>query len=86
MDWFWRSEEGFLASRQGIFGLGVFIEAGGSAFVTDYLTLSASVEAVIGGRYDVRTSPRPGGGRDKRISRDVFASLGSSRVFASVFF
>jgi hypothetical protein len=86
MDGFWRSDEGFLGSRQGIFGLGAFIEAGGSAFVTDYLALSASGEAAIGGRYDVRTSASPGGGRDKQISREVFASLGSIRLFASVFF
>jgi hypothetical protein len=86
VDGFWRSDERFLGSRQGSFGLGAFIEAGGSAFVTDYLALSASVEAVIGGRYDVWTTPSPGGGRDKRVSRDIFASLGSIRLFASVFF
>src|SRR5688572_1617901 len=86
VDGFWRSDEGFLGSRQGSFGLGAFIEAGGSAFVTDYLALSASGEAAIGGRYDVRTSARLGGGRDKQISREVFASLGSIRLFASVFF
>jgi hypothetical protein len=86
MDGFWRSDEGFLGSRQGIFGLGAFIEAGGSAFVTDYLALSASAEAVIGGRYDVRTTASAGGGREKQISRDIFASLGSVRLFGSVFF
>ena len=86
VDWFWRSDESFLGSRQGSVGLGAFMDAGGSAFVTDYLTLSASFEAVIGGRYDVRTSPSPGGGRDKQVSRELFASLGSVRLFASVFF
>ena len=86
VDGFWRSDETFFGSRQGSFGLGAFIEAGGSAFVTDYLVLSASGEAAVGGRYDVRTSGSPSGGRDRQISREVFATLGSVRLFASVFF
>lgn len=67
-------------------GLGVFAEAGASAFVTDYLALNAAVEASLDGLYTSQWLPNFDGGRYKRIDREIRAGAGALRVFGSIFF
>jgi hypothetical protein len=67
-------------------GVGVFAEAGASAFVTDYLALNAAVEASIDGLYASQWYANVDGGRDKRIERQFRAGAGALRVFGSIFF
>ena len=72
--------------RQSRVSLGVFVEPGATAFITDYLALSASVQGILVGDYITATYDPRAGGQQKTISRRVRVSVGGVRLFGSVFF
>lgn len=82
---YWTASGG-LDSRQSRVGVGVFVEPGATAFVTDYLALSAAVEAILEGEYGSSSYTSPTGDEEKAISRRVRVGIGAVRLFGSVFF
>ena len=82
---YWTSSGAF-DSRQSLVGFGAFVEPGATAFVTDYLALSASAQGVLVGEYDTSSFTAPAGGEEKTISRRVRVGVEAVRLFGSVFF
>jgi hypothetical protein len=66
--------------------LGAFIEGGGTAFVTDYLNLGASVQASLTGNYRSSSFLESGGDRTASITRELRLRAGDVRLFVGLAF